>query len=73
MENGLRAGHSPSNHPHYDLQRKLEAASIYPFKKALGSSLVGQWLKLHTANSGGMGLIPGWELRSHMSPGLAKR
>ena len=29
-------------------------------------SLVVQWLKLHTLNAGGLGLIPGQEAGSHM-------
>ena len=32
-----------------------------------------QWLRLLTANPGDMGLIPGGELRSHMSSGAAMR
>jgi len=31
-----------------------------------GTSLVVQWLRLHTANAGGLGLIPGQGTRSHM-------
>ena len=31
-----------------------------------GTSLVVQWLRLHTANIGGLGLIPGQRTRSHM-------
>ncbi|TEA37546.1 hypothetical protein DBR06_SOUSAS27610003, partial [Sousa chinensis] len=29
-------------------------------------SLVVQWLKLRAPNAGGLGLIPGWGIRSHM-------
>ncbi|TEA38740.1 hypothetical protein DBR06_SOUSAS610094, partial [Sousa chinensis] len=29
-------------------------------------SLVAQWLRLHTPNAGGPGLIPGQGTRSHM-------
>ncbi|TEA36925.1 hypothetical protein DBR06_SOUSAS210044, partial [Sousa chinensis] len=32
----------------------------------LGTSLVAQWLRLHTPNAGGPGLIPGQGTRSHM-------
>ena len=32
----------------------------------MGTSLVVQWLKLHTPNAGGPGSIPGEETRSHM-------
>ena len=32
-----------------------------------------QWLRLHASNAGGGGLIPGWELRSHMPQSAAKR
>ena len=31
-----------------------------------GTSLVVQWLRLHAANAGGLGLIPGQGTRSHM-------
>ena len=31
-----------------------------------GTSLVVQWLRLHTPNAGGSGLIPGQGTRSHM-------
>ena len=31
-----------------------------------GTSLVVQWLRLHTPNAGGPGSIPGWQTRSHM-------
>ena len=32
----------------------------------LGTSLVVQWLRLHIANAGAVGLIPGQGTRSHM-------
>ena len=32
----------------------------------LVTSLVIQWLRLHTANAGGQGSIPGWGTRSCM-------
>ena len=35
----------------------------FPFPE---TSLVVQWLRLHTPNAGGLGLIPGWGTRSHM-------
>ena len=31
-----------------------------------GTSLMVQWLRLHTPNAGGLGLIPGQGTRSHM-------
>ena len=31
-----------------------------------GTSLVAQWLRFHTPNPGGPGLIPGQGTRSHM-------
>ena len=31
-----------------------------------GTSLVAQWLRLHTPNAGGLGSIPGQGARSHM-------
>ena len=31
-----------------------------------GTSLVVQWVRLHTPNAGGPALIPGWGTRSHM-------
>ena len=37
-----------------------------------GTSLVVQWLRLCTSTEGSMGLIPGWELISHMLHGEAK-
>ena len=30
------------------------------------TSLMVQWLRLHTVNTGGLGSIPGQETRSHM-------
>ena len=35
-------------------------------KNSLGASLGAQWLRLHTPNTGGQGLIPGWGTRSHI-------
>ena len=35
-------------------------------RKRRGTSLVVQWLRLNTTNSGGPGLIPGQGTRSHM-------
>ena len=32
----------------------------------MGTSLVVQWLRLHTPNAGGPGSIPGQGTRSHM-------
>ena len=34
--------------------------------KILRTSLVAQWLRLHTPNAGGLGSIPGQGTRSHM-------
>ena len=42
----------------------------------LGTSLVVQWLRLHTPNAEGPGSIPGQGTRSHMlqlRPGTAKK
>ena len=40
---------------------------IYYFKvHTHGTSLVAQWLRLHTPNAGGPGSIPGQGTRSHM-------
>lgn len=36
------------------------------------TSLAAQWLGLHAASVGGVGLIPGWRARSHMPHGVAK-
>ncbi|TEA37609.1 hypothetical protein DBR06_SOUSAS5310036, partial [Sousa chinensis] len=36
-------------------------------KVVLGTSLVVQWLRLHTPNAGGLGSIPGQGTRSHTS------
>ena len=41
----------------------------------MGTYLVAHWLRLHTPNVGGLGLIPGQGTRSHMlqlTPGTAK-
>ena len=35
-------------------------------RRHLGTSLVVQWLRLHTPNAGGLGSIPGQGTRSHM-------
>ena len=35
----------------------------------MGTSLLVQWLKLHTSNAGGMISIPGWETKiPHATP-----
>ena len=34
-----------------------------PKKLDSGSSLVGQWVRLHALNAGGLGSIPGWETK----------
>ena len=42
-------------------------ASKYTVKsEKAGTLLVVQWLRLHTSNAGGAGLIPGQGTRSHM-------
>ena len=44
-------------------------------KIGLGTSLVVQWLRLQALSAGGLGSIPGWGKRSHMSqlrPSTAK-
>ena len=38
-----------------------------------GNSLPVQWLVLHTSTAGGMGSIPGWGTKTHMSCGAAKK
>ena len=35
-------------------------------KKDGRTSLIVQWLRLHTLNAGGQGLIPGWGIRFHV-------
>ena len=35
-------------------------------KECTGASLGVQWLRLHTPNAGGLGVIPGWGTRSCM-------
>ena len=41
--------------------------SLFTFKKGkMGTSLVAQWLRLHTPNVGSLGSIPGRGTRSHM-------
>ena len=39
----------------------------------LGTSLAVQWLRLHLSVQGGVGLIPGQQLRFHMPCGVAKK
>ena len=36
-------------------------------KNFIGTSLTVQWLRLHAPNTGGPGLVPGQETRSHMT------
>ena len=36
------------------------------FNEKLGTSVVVQWLRLHTLNAGGQGLIPDQGIRFHM-------
>ena len=44
------------------------SGKIYgPNLRSPGTSLVVQWLRLHTPNAGGQGSIPGQGTRSHMS------
>ena len=45
----------------------VRCQSNISLQKALhGTSLVAQWLRLHTPNAGGPGLIPGQGSRSYM-------
>ena len=37
-----------------------------------GTSLAVQWLRLRASNTGGMGWIPGWELRLCTLCGMAE-
>ena len=39
---------------------------VSKLKKAVGTSLVAQWIRLHAPNAGGLGSIPGQETRFHM-------
>jgi len=39
----------------------------------LATFLVVQWLRLHASNAGDVGLISGWEVRSHMLCGTARK
>ena len=44
-------------------------------KKKIGTSLVVQWLRLHTPKAGSLGLMPGHGTRPHMlqlRPSMAK-
>ena len=51
--------------------RTLSSGTALKKKKPLGASLGAQWLRLHTPNAGGWGLIPGWGTRSHIpQPGV---
>ena len=40
-------------------------ATLWIHKKSLGTSLMVQWLRLHTPNAGGQGSTPGQGTRSH--------
>ena len=42
-------------------------------KTIFGTSLAVQWLRPHASNAGGVGSIPGQELRSHMPRGTAEK
>ena len=42
------------------------------YRVELGTSLVVQWLRLHTPSAGGRGLIPGRGTRSHMHAATKK-
>ena len=47
--------------------RNLAVSSIQIlFKTMGGTSLVVQWVRIHTPNAGGQDSIPGWGTRSHM-------
>ena len=56
-------------------ERAWHLESVRPrFKCQLhGSSLVGQWLRLHASTAGSMGSVPFRELRSHMPWSMAKK
>ena len=43
-----------------DSRRKTSGADVAIQKKSLGTSLAVQWLRFHTPNAEGTGLIPGW-------------
>ena len=48
-------------------QKRLSSSSIQIlFKTMGGTSLVVQWVRIHTPNAGGQDSIPGWGTRSHM-------
>ena len=67
----MKAAHPGSQSPasaglaaeaHEEVKGRCECRS----EKAVGTSLVVQWLRLYTPNAGGPGLIPGLGTRSHM-------
>ena len=45
---------------------KIHIPEVLPIKD-LRTSLLVQWLRLHTPIAGGLGSIPGWGTRSHMA------
>ena len=63
-----------SQYPHKDLYMR-GYSSITQNSPKMGTSLVVQWLRLHTPNAKGPSSIPGWGTRFHMlqlRPGKAK-
>ena len=55
-----------------DDSREREDLLTYIKKVRRGTSLVAQWVRLHTPNAGGPGSIPGQGTRSHL-PQLTAR
>ena len=58
----------PYSHPssHYMIITNINSPQSQLKTAAWGNFLVVQWLRLHTPNAGGLGLIPGQGTRSHM-------
>ena len=52
---------------------KLHYRYFYHIKSFGGTFLVVQWLRFGASTAGGMGLIPGRELRFHMPHSVAKK
>ena len=52
---------------------KIKKKNLWLEKFMAGNPLVVQWLGFHTSTAGGSGSIPGWELRSCMPQGVAKK
>ena len=59
--------------PKKNKTHKREGANIlFISNNNFWTSLVVQWLRFQASNAGGRGSNPDWELRSHMSRGVAK-